>query len=82
MSWYSFVILATEEAEIRRIMIWSQPRQIVCETLSWKNPSQRRAGRETQGVVPEFKIQYHKKKKKNRTYVSYFRTYAIKVVIF
>jgi hypothetical protein len=34
------VIAATQEAEIRRIMVRSQPRQIVCETLPCKNPSQ------------------------------------------
>jgi hypothetical protein len=31
----------TQEAEIRRIMVWSQPRQIGHESLSWKNPSQK-----------------------------------------
>jgi hypothetical protein len=30
------VILATQEAEIRRIKVWSQPGQIVQETLSQK----------------------------------------------
>jgi hypothetical protein len=35
------VILATQEAEIRRIMVRSQPRQTVCQTLSQKNPSQK-----------------------------------------
>jgi hypothetical protein len=30
------VILATQEAEIRRITVQGQPRQIVCETLSQK----------------------------------------------
>jgi hypothetical protein len=54
------VILATQEAEIRRIAVRSQPRQIVHETLSQKKPSQQRA----QGESPEFKAQYHKKKKK------------------
>jgi hypothetical protein len=29
-----------------------------------KNPSQKRAGGVVQGVIPEFKLQYHKKKKK------------------
>jgi hypothetical protein len=33
------VILATQEAEIRRIAVLSQPGQIVHETLSQKNPS-------------------------------------------
>jgi hypothetical protein len=32
------VILATEEAAIRRIAVQSQPAQIVCEALSRKNP--------------------------------------------
>jgi hypothetical protein len=38
------VILATLEAEIRRITFPSQPEQIICKTLSQKNPSQNRAG--------------------------------------
>jgi hypothetical protein len=43
------------EAEIRRIEVQSQPKQIVCETLSRKKPSYKRAGGVTQGVGPEFK---------------------------
>jgi hypothetical protein len=31
------IILATQEAEIRRIAVQSQPRQIVCETLFKKS---------------------------------------------
>jgi hypothetical protein len=59
------VIVAIQEAEIRRIMVWSQPRQIVQETLSQKNPShKKRAGGVAQGVGPEFKPQDRKKKKK------------------
>jgi hypothetical protein len=34
--WLAPVILATQEAEIRRIMIQSQPGEIVCKTLSGK----------------------------------------------
>jgi hypothetical protein len=34
---FTSVILATQEAEIRRIMVKSQPWQIVVETLSQKN---------------------------------------------
>jgi hypothetical protein len=34
--WFTPVILATQEAEIRRIMVQSQLRQIVLETLSQK----------------------------------------------
>jgi hypothetical protein len=40
--WLTTVILATQEAEIRRITVQSQPWQIVCKTLSRKNPSQKK----------------------------------------
>jgi hypothetical protein len=55
------VILATEEAAIRRISVQDQPGQIR-ETLSRKNPSQKRAGGVVQGIDPEFKPQYGKNK--------------------
>jgi hypothetical protein len=55
------VILAAQEAEIKRITIQSQPRQIVCETLSLKKSQIKGAGRVAQGVGPEFKPQYRKK---------------------
>jgi hypothetical protein len=32
--WLTPIIVATQDAEIRRITVQSQPRQIVCETLS------------------------------------------------
>jgi hypothetical protein len=35
------VILATQEAEIRRIEVQSQPRETVCKTLSQKSSSQK-----------------------------------------
>jgi hypothetical protein len=38
--WFTPVIPATQEAEIRRIAVGSQPGQ-VCETLSRKYPSQK-----------------------------------------
>jgi hypothetical protein len=38
------VILATREAEIKRIAVPNQPRQIVHETLSPENLSQKRVG--------------------------------------
>jgi hypothetical protein len=56
--WLTPVILATQEAEIRRIKIQSRPGQTVRETLSQKNPSQKRVG-VAQGVGPKFKFQYH-----------------------
>jgi hypothetical protein len=55
--WLMPVNLATQ-AKIRRITVLSQPGQIVRETLSRKNPSQRRAGGVAQGVDHEFKPQH------------------------
>jgi hypothetical protein len=39
--WLTPVIPATQEAEIRRIVVPSQPQQIVRETLSCKHPFQK-----------------------------------------
>jgi hypothetical protein len=49
------VILATQEAEIRRLMVQSQPGQIVHNTLFQKKKSQKKGGDVAQGVGPEFK---------------------------
>jgi hypothetical protein len=54
------VILATQEAEIRRFAVQSQSRQIIHKTLSQKHPSHKRAGVVAQRVGPEFKPQYGK----------------------
>jgi hypothetical protein len=59
--WLMPVIPATQEAEIRRIVVLSQLRQIVCEILSQKNPSQKWSGLVVQGLATEFKLQYCKK---------------------
>jgi hypothetical protein len=62
--WLTPIILATEEAEIRRVVVRSQP---------WANSScdpilkiliTKRVGGVAQGIDPEFKHQYHKKEKK------------------
>jgi hypothetical protein len=58
------VVLATQEVEIRRIVVQRELLQIIHEPLSQKNLSQKGAGGEAQGVGPEFKSQYHQKKKK------------------
>jgi hypothetical protein len=50
------VILATQKAEIRRITVQSQPRQIVHKTLSRKPISKNWADGMTQGEGPEFKL--------------------------
>jgi hypothetical protein len=58
------VILATQEAEIRRIVVRSQTGQIVQRLYLIKTHHRKRAGEMAQGEGPEFKPQYHKKKKK------------------
>jgi hypothetical protein len=40
--WFIPIILATQEAEIRRISVQSQPGQTVCKILSQRNPSQKK----------------------------------------
>jgi hypothetical protein len=44
------VILATQEADIRRILFQGQPKQIVHETLFGNYPTQKRTGRVAQVV--------------------------------
>jgi hypothetical protein len=56
---------ATQEAEIRRITVQSQPRQIVCQTLSRKNLLQERAGGVVQGVALSSRLNTEKKKKRS-----------------
>jgi hypothetical protein len=46
----------TQEAEIKRIKVQSQPGQIVCETIL-KIPITKRVDRVAQGEGPEFKPQ-------------------------
>jgi hypothetical protein len=48
--WLTLAILATQKVEIRRILVRSQPSQIVHDTLSQKNPSQKRTGGMAQAV--------------------------------
>jgi hypothetical protein len=62
------VILATQEAEIRRITVQSQTGQTVHKTPSWKTYHKNKADGVAQGEGPEFKPQYRKKKKKSVLY--------------
>jgi hypothetical protein len=57
------VIPASQEAENRRIVVESQPGEIVHNILSQKI-LHKRAGGVAQGEGPEFKPQYCKKKSK------------------
>jgi hypothetical protein len=59
--WFTPVLLATQQAEIRRILVQSQNRQVVLWDPISKKPITIRAGGETQGVGPEFKPHYWKK---------------------
>jgi hypothetical protein len=60
--WLTSVILAIQEAEIRRIMVRSQPIRTVLKTLPQKITNTKEAGGMAQGVGPEFKPQYCRKK--------------------
>jgi hypothetical protein len=61
--WLTPVILPTQQAEIRRITVQSQPGQIVCETLS-----QKRAGEVARGVrMSDYSTKKKKKKKSHKT---------------
>jgi hypothetical protein len=60
------VIPATQKAEIRRMAVRSQPRQIVPRDPISKIPSLKRGSGVAQGIGPEFKLQYHKKKKSDK----------------
>jgi hypothetical protein len=67
--------LSPQEAEIRRIMVPSQLGQIVVRP-NIKKKSQKRAGGVAQGIGPEFKPQYLKKKK-NQFVTSLFVSYMV-----
>jgi hypothetical protein len=55
--WLTPAILAFQKAEIMKITIQRQSRQIVLETLLNKTQRKRRAGGVAQGVDSEFKSQ-------------------------
>jgi hypothetical protein len=57
------LILSTQEAEIRGIVVQNQTGQIVCETLSRNTLPKNRAGEVAPVEGPEFKPQYRKKKR-------------------
>jgi hypothetical protein len=61
--WLTLVIPASQEAEIKRMEVQSQPGQIVHETL-YQNHHKKNIDGVAQGVGPEFKPQYYLRKKK------------------
>jgi hypothetical protein len=69
------IILATQEAEIRKIAVQSQSRQIVLQDLISKKPFTKRAAIVAQGIDctdPEFKSQYFKKERKKEKKTRFF----------
>jgi hypothetical protein len=70
--WLTNVILATQKSEIRRITVQSQLGQIVRKTLSFKNPSQKRAGGVAQVGLSSNPGTANKQKKKNISFYVFF----------
>jgi hypothetical protein len=69
--WFTPVILATQEAEIRRISVQSQPSHIVSNCVSEKTFT-KKAGGVVQGEGPKFKPQYCQKRRKElKAYLGY-----------
>jgi hypothetical protein len=60
LQWLMPVILGSQEAEIRRIRVGGQSRQIVRPCGGEKPITEKGLGGVAQGVSPEFKPQYHK----------------------
>jgi hypothetical protein len=61
------VILATQEAEIRKILVRNQPGQTVHETLSQKYLTHTKKGWWSgSSIGPEIKLQYQQKKKERK----------------
>jgi hypothetical protein len=58
---------------IRRIVVRSEPRQIVRETLSQKNLSQKKTGGVAQGIGPEFTLIPQIRRKRKRKGLKFFQ---------
>jgi hypothetical protein len=63
------VILATQEADIRRIKVQSQPKQIVHKILARKTLHKNQAGGVAQSEGPEFKPPHCKKPKNLNVFI-------------
>jgi hypothetical protein len=80
--WLTPIILTTQEEEIRKITVQSQPWQIVLKTLSKKKPVTKRGSGMAQGVGLEFKPQYCKKKKKERKRQHTTHLWFLEIILF
>jgi hypothetical protein len=63
------VILATQEADIRKIKVQSQPEQIVHKILAPKTLHKNQAGGVAQSEGPEFMPPHHKKPKNLNVFI-------------
>jgi hypothetical protein len=86
--WIMPVTLVTQEVEIRRIMLQSQPEEnSFQDPVSKKNLHKKRAGGVTQVVGPEFKHQYcnnnnnNKKKKKKKKNCKHYKVVTISPIL-
>jgi hypothetical protein len=77
--WFMSVILATQEAEIRRIVVQTQPVQIVCETLSQKKKNHKKGLVEWLKVLALSSNFITTKKKKKKTLFSSIGVYGSRI---
>jgi hypothetical protein len=71
------VILATQEANIRRIPFWTQHKQIVCKTLSWIKSITKKLWWSGSRYRPRVQTHNHREKKKHWKLDTGIHTYIL-----